>query len=156
MKGSESVVCIKGLVESLTTIHKTNNPFEIASAMNIKVCQWNLHVEIMGFYKYIRRNKFIFINSALDDTDQLFTCAHELGHSQLHPRISTPILRNKTLFSVDKIEKEANKFAVELLMLDSDLHELKGTNLTIYDAAAIYGVPKHFCYLKNFDHSIGN
>lgn len=140
---------IKEVVNYLVQAHGTNDPFDIASALNIHVFKRELHSEIMGFYKYIRRNKFIFINNNLDFEEQRFTCAHELGHSQLHPRISTPFLRSRTLYSLDKIEQEANTFAVEMLMHDSDITGFQHTNLTIYDAAAIYGVPKEVCHLKD-------
>src|SRR5690625_1984809 len=133
---------IKEIVGELVKKHGTNDPFEIAAAKNIYVFEQNLHEEVYGFYKYIRRNKFIYINSNLHPKDKCFTCAHELGHSEIHPRLSTPFLKRKTLFSVDKIEVEANRFAVELLMPDNDLYKLNDTNLTINEAANIYGVPK--------------
>ena len=47
-----------------------------------------------------------------DETRQLFTCAHELGHAVMHPKANTPFLREHTLFSVNKLEIEANRFAV--------------------------------------------
>ncbi|MCR1833117.1 ImmA/IrrE family metallo-endopeptidase [Oceanobacillus caeni] len=141
---------IKEIVENLVEKHGTNDPFEIARAENIYVIEQDLHEEILGFYKYIRRNKFIFINSNIDSNEKIFTCAHELGHSKLHPRTDTTFLRSKTLFSVGKIENEANRFAVELLMLDDNLYRLKNTNLTIYDAADLCSVPKEVCHLKKF------
>jgi Zn-dependent peptidase ImmA (M78 family) len=147
---------IKETVEKLTKKYKTNNPFEIAEAMNINVYQRDLHNEIMGFYKYIRRNKFIFINSNLDSYNQVFTCAHELGHSQLHPRINTPFLRSKTFLSVDKIEQEANRFAVELLLPDECIYDYVSTNITIKEIAATYGIPEQICHLKNFTQLLGN
>ena len=55
--------------------------------------------------------EFIHINCDLDEYQQKFTCAHELGHALLHPDLSTPFLRESTLFSVDKLEVEANRFA---------------------------------------------
>lgn len=124
--------------------------------MNINVYQRDLHNEIMGFYKYIRRNKFIFINSYLDNDNQLFTCAHELGHSQLHPRINTPFLRSKTFLSVEKIEQEANKFAVELLLPDECIYEYVSTDITIKEMAATYGIPEQICHLKNFTQFLVN
>lgn len=147
---------IKETVEKLTKTYKTNNPFELAEAMNINVYQRDLHNEIMGFYKYIRKNKFIFINSNLNSNRQLFTCAHELGHSQLHPRINTPFLRSKTFLSVDKIEQEANRFAVELLLPDECLYNFVSTDITIKEIAATYGIPKQICHLKNFTQLLGN
>jgi|SRR5690606_36867826 len=139
---------IKDIVTTLISKYGTNNPFDIATAKNIHVIEQEMHEEIYGFYKYIRRNKFIFINSNLDTPTKKFTCAHELGHSELHPRINTPFLRTRTLYSIDKIEHEANLFAVELLMLDDDISQLKNSNLTIYEVASMYSVPKEVCHLK--------
>ncbi len=139
---------IKQEVKSLIEKHSTNDPFKIADYKNIIIHFHPLHEEIMGYYRYIRNNKYIVINSNLNESIKLFTCAHELGHSQLHPRLNTPYLRRRTLYSIDKIEQEANSFAVELLMLDDDLYELKDTNITIYEAAAMYNVPKEVVHLK--------
>ncbi|QKY71636.1 ImmA/IrrE family metallo-endopeptidase [Lentibacillus sp. CBA3610] len=128
--------------------YKTNNPFEICSLANIQVVPWDLHEEINGFYKYDRRNKYIFINLNLSDDMQRFVCSHELGHVILHPRSNTPFLRKKTLFSVDKLEVEANTFAVELLMNDEKVYKFKDTNLSIREIAKIYGIPENVAYLK--------
>ena len=124
-------------------------PFEIASLKNINVVLWDLHDEIQGFYKYDKRNKYIVINSNLDETSQYFVCAHELGHSQLHPRVNTPFMRDKTFLSVDRIEVEANTFAVELLWPDVSLADYENSNLSIRDIAGIYGVPEEVVHLKN-------
>lgn len=141
---------IKDEVEKIIKKCSTNNPFEIAKIKNICVIPWNLHNEIKGFYKYDRRNKFIFINSNLEADSQRFVCAHELGHAILHPRSNTPFLREKTFFSVDKLEVEANTFAVELLIQDNQLDIYKNTNLSIYEISELYGVPQHLAHLKNF------
>ncbi|WP_453992179.1 ImmA/IrrE family metallo-endopeptidase [Bacillus nitroreducens] len=141
---------IKNEVSRIVKKHKTTDPFEIASNKNINVVLWDLHDEIKGFYKYDKRNKYIFINSNLDDTSQRFVCSHELGHAILHPRANTPFLREKTLFSINKLEVEANTFAVELLMQDDYLHEYKDTSLSIIEISEIYGVPGQLAHLKSF------
>ncbi|MGK4043712.1 ImmA/IrrE family metallo-endopeptidase [Heyndrickxia oleronia] len=107
-------------VKELKEKCKTNDPFEIATLQNIQVVPWNLHEEINGFYKYDRRNKYIFVNNNLSEEMQRFVCAHELGHAILHPRANTPFLRTNTFFSVDRIEVEANTFAVHLLVRGED------------------------------------
>ncbi|OIJ17071.1 hypothetical protein BKP37_00585 [Anaerobacillus alkalilacustris] len=139
---------IKQIVVELIKKHNTNDPFELASILNIHVVPWNLHEEINGFYKYDKRNKYIFFNSNLSVEMQRFVCSHELGHALIHPRSNTPFLRNNTLFSIDKIEVEANAFAVELLMEDSTLIEYK--NLTLQDVSRICGVPQEVAHLKTF------
>ncbi|TDQ35235.1 ImmA/IrrE family metallo-endopeptidase [Aureibacillus halotolerans] len=141
---------IKERVNLLINRYRTNNPFEIASEQKISVVKQDMHEEIMGFYKYIRRAQYIFVNSNLNCAEQTFTCAHELGHSQLHREINTPFLRHKTLYSVDKVEQEANMFAVELLMHDEELYKLGDTALTISDAATLYGVPREIAHLKKY------
>jgi Zn-dependent peptidase ImmA (M78 family) len=141
---------IKKIIRKLEIKYKTNDPFELASLLNIDVVPWNLHEEIKGFYKYDKRNKYIVYNINLSDEMQRFVCAHELGHAVLHPRSNTPFLRENTLFSIDKIEVEANTFAVELLLPDEKIYEYENTNLSIYEIGEMYGVPRELCHLKNF------
>jgi Zn-dependent peptidase ImmA (M78 family) len=117
--------------------------------MNIHLIPWDLNEEINGFYKYDRRNKYIFYNNNLNEELQRFVCAHELGHAILHPRSNTPFLRKNTLFSVEKIEVEANTFAVELLLPDDFLYDFKNTNVSIYEITKMYGIPNEVAHLKS-------
>lgn len=139
---------IKEIVQQLIKKQGTNDPFEIAAAMNIHLIEWEMHDEILGFYKYIRRNKFIYLNSKLDERGKVYTLAHELGHSQLHPRLNTPFLNRKTLYSIDKIENEANRFAVELLLPDKSIYEHSNENMTIKEIGSIYNIPSEVIHLK--------
>lgn len=75
---------------------------------------------------------------------QRFVCAHELGHAVLHPGLNTPFMKANTLLSTDRIEREANTFAVELLMPDDVIREYE----TIHQAAAVCGVPEEVVLLK--------
>lgn len=128
---------IKNIVEELINKFKTNDPYELAEYKNIHVVKFNLHEEINGFYKYDRRNKYIVINRNLDEPTQKFVCAHELGHSQLHPRINTPFLRKNTLLSTDKIETEANRFAISLLLYSQNFEDYE----TKYECLRKNGIP---------------
>lgn len=101
---------IKQFVRSLVSENGTFSPFEIAENKGI-VIQMEPLGTIRGYYSKALRTKFIHINCDLDEYQQKFTCAHELGHALLHPDLSTPFLRESTLFSVDKLEVEANRFA---------------------------------------------
>jgi Zn-dependent peptidase ImmA (M78 family) len=114
---------VKRVVKDLTEKYRETDPYKISSLLNIHVLPWDPHREINGFYKYDKRNKYIFINNNLREELQRFVCAHELGHAVLHPRANTPFLRNSTFFSVDKIEVEANCFAVHLLLSNEDLQD---------------------------------
>ena len=101
---------IKQFVRSLAAENGTFDPFEIAENKGI-VIQMEPLGTIRGYYSKALRTKFIHINCDLDEYQQKFTCAHELGHALMHPDLSTPFLRESTLFSVDKLEVEANRFA---------------------------------------------
>lgn len=135
---------IKNIVQELIKKHGTNNPFEIASQMNIHVIERDLHEDIYGFYRYVRRNKFIFINSNIAKYKKFHVCSHELGHSTLHPDLNTPFMMSNTFLSVDRIEREANRFAAELLIPDESFIEYNN----IYDIASIHQVPIELVQLK--------
>lgn len=140
---------IKQIAEDLTIKYNTRDPFEIAKAKNIYVFEMDLHEEISGFYKYIRRNKFIYLNSNQNNRDKIFTLSHELGHSELHNGINAPFLKRKTLFSIDKVENEANRFAVELLLSDKAVSEHKDSGMTLNEVASLYSVPNEVAHLKS-------
>lgn len=139
---------IQQVVTKLVTKYKTTDPFELSSSMNIHLVPWDLHEEINGFYKYDRRNKYIFYNNNLSEELQRFVCAHELGHAVLHPRSNTPFLKTNTLFSVEKIEVEANTFAVELLLPNDFINDFKDTSLSIYEITKMFGIPKEVAHLS--------
>lgn len=140
---------IKDYVMKIVKKHGTTNPFEIAKRKDIIVLFEDLG-NTLGFYNTYKRFKFIHINNRIDETTQRFVCAHELGHALLHPKANTPFLRNKTFFSVDRLEIEANTFAVELLLPDEMISEYQDTNLSIQGIAEIYGIPESFARLKSY------
>lgn len=115
---------MKKVISNLIKEHKTRNPFEIADNLGIIVLFEPLG-SINGYYNTAFRQKFIHINQDLPDNRRIFTAAHELGHAILHPKSNTPFMKEMTYLSVDKLEIEANKFAVNLLISDEDLEELK-------------------------------
>lgn len=117
-----AILNIKDIILKLTTKYNTSDPFELADALKIAVYYEELGT-INGYYNNPLRMKQIHINSSLDNRDAKYTCAHELGHAVMHPNASTPFLRSKTFLSVDKLEIEANTFAVNLLIPDEIITE---------------------------------
>ncbi len=125
--------------------YNTNNPFEIARERNIGILYEPMKTTY-GFYVRYRRFQNIILNNELSEGMQRFVCAHELGHSILHADLNVPKLTRYTMFSRDKSERQANTFAVELLLPDELLREYEG--YSIYHIAASYGVPEEFVELK--------
>lgn len=74
-----------------------------------------------------------------------------IRHSELHPRLNTPFLKANTLFVIDKIEVEANTFAVELLLPDKEIYEYKNTNISLNEVCGIYGIPQKLSHLKTIE-----
>ncbi|MGE7113208.1 ImmA/IrrE family metallo-endopeptidase [Lysinibacillus sp. NPDC047702] len=141
---------IKKLVGQLIKKYGTINPFELANLLGIVVVFEPLG-SIYGYYSKSHRAKVIHINENLPYNIQFLTCAHELGHSILHPEINTAFLKKNTLFSTDKIEIEANTFAVEFLLPDELFNEQCCSGFTIYDAIEEKGVPIELLSLKVVD-----
>jgi Zn-dependent peptidase ImmA (M78 family) len=99
-----------------------NDPFQIADAIGISIFYEELGC-IKGYYNKPYRNKQIHINCNLSKHDARLTCAHELGHAVIHPNENTSFLRTNTFFSIEKMEIEANTFAIALLVPDEVLME---------------------------------
>lgn len=137
---------IKKSVDYYVKKIRSRNPFEIADALNITVIFEELG-SINGYYNKQLRMKQIHINYSLEDNERLFTAAHELGHAILHPNTNTPFLRSYTYFSIDKLENEANEFAVELLVPDSEFGEY-ARDYTLEQIARIYGYHVELMKLK--------
>jgi len=116
------IIKISDTVLHLTKKYNTSNPFELADLLNISVFYENLGT-INGYYNRPLRMKQIHINCLLNEQEQKYTCAHELGHAILHPNASTPFLRSNTMLSVEKLEIEADTFAVNLLIPDDTIIE---------------------------------
>lgn len=119
---------IKSKVNELIIMHNTRNPYEIANAEGILIIKEPLG-NIHGYYSNQYRQKIIHINSDISEQRQLITCSHELGHAILHPDSNTSFLREKTFYSVDKLEGQANYFAAELLIDDSKINNYLEYNL---------------------------
>lgn len=128
----------RGLVFELCKKYDTRDPSEIARQKEI-IVQFEPLGGVYGYYSKSLRQQFIHINQDLDRHAAQFTLCHELGHAVMHSDLSTPFLRANTMYSIDKLETQANHFAVDLIYTDDDLQPF--LNRSITDAAAYMGVP---------------
>lgn len=135
---------VKELALKLQRKHRTNNPFDIAEQRNIIVVFEELG-SMLGYFSAYRRCRIIHINNWVSDDLKHFTCAHELGHAILHPKINTPFLKENTFFSVNKLEQQANRFAIELLVPDWIVYSYRD----LPAAFRMCRVPMELMYLKN-------
>ncbi|GGD95106.1 ImmA/IrrE family metallo-endopeptidase [Paenibacillus nasutitermitis] len=107
------------IITKLIRRFHTNDPFEIARGLGIHIRFLELGEGTRGLYYKKLRRRFIVINEQLDDNWRRFVCAHELAHDRLHPGLSRFWLDEQSFYNVGKYERQANKFAVRLLMAGS-------------------------------------
>ena len=107
---------IKAIIAHYERMTGSRDPIRIA--IGIAICPLG---ELSGFYKLIKRKKWIFINEDLMDSDMFrVVVAHELGHAFLHRTKECAFIKNRTLLLTSWVEREANMFAAELLIPDCE------------------------------------
>lgn len=102
---------------------KTQDPFQIAEAMGIRIIirdsapkYFKAHVIKLENYPI-----FICINGKYNEIGRKMLCAHELGHAIFHDTaINTFGLKQDTMYT--RVEYEANLFAVSLLFNEADFN----------------------------------
>ncbi len=111
---------IHARVKHLVQKYETRDPIKLAKHLNIHVIYKQYSPHTKGYYIKILNNKFIVVNSTLDEYSQRIVLAHELGHAVLHSSEPICFIREYTLFPIGIYEREANKFAADLL-IDNDV-----------------------------------
>ncbi len=96
----------------------------MADFLNVTTMNMPMGNNIAGYYKYIKRRKYIFINSNIkDNAYRRVILAHELGHSIMHRAQNCTFMNGYTLLLTSKIERQANLFAAYLLIGEDLLFE---------------------------------
>jgi Zn-dependent peptidase ImmA (M78 family) len=139
---------IKRIVKELIKKHNTNDPFHLCECLDIVLKFENLG-SLLGYCDSHYRIRTIHINQNVPSTLQRFICAHELGHAILHHDINIPFLRAHTYYCTDKVEIQANMFAVELLLSDELIMDHRDTNL--HNLARTVGLPIGLESLKEIE-----
>lgn len=105
---------IEKTVNEMAEEFGTRDPFTIAEKNGIYVFFEDLGT-LQGYYLSVFGVKSIHINKNLSKENQMITCAHELGHSVLHPSLNASFMTTNTFMVLEKYEKQANLFASFLL-----------------------------------------
>lgn len=139
---------IRKKVQQLIRRHGTDDPERLARAMGINVIYIDLGGSVYGTYLKYKRVKTILIDAERTPEHlRRFVLAHELGHAVCTPDANTSWISAYTLaLNTDRIEREANTFAVELLLPNDFVHENDGCS--IYQLARLRGVPEGLVGLK--------
>lgn len=131
---------IERQAKALIRKYDTRDPYELCSCLGVKV-QVDDIGSLKGMYVYIKRNRYIVLNSNLDEQTRRMVCAHELGHDQLHQEMAKyNFIHDSELCDfTSKPEYEANMFAATLLIEDKEFIDLAQGGLDIT------GLAREFC-----------
>ena len=138
--------------EKLVRCYKTRNPFDIAESIGIVVLFRDLN-KLKGFYTIENRTRYIVINNNLDEYLQNVICAHELGHDRFHRHFAAySAMQDFMLYDMKaKPEKDANVFAADLLLSDSEVFVYaKMQGYTHNEIAQMMNVPSELMYFKTY------
>ena len=125
-------------------VHKfdTNDPFRIAEESNIKIKYLDNANNLLGMYTIIQRNRFIFLNSNMEEYMMRMVLAHELGHDTFHRHLTknSPFQEYEIFNITSQLEYEANIFAAHLLLDEDQIVELINEEYTDVEIASILNV----------------
>lgn len=136
---------IRNIVNNLCEKYGTRNPYRLLSDLGIILMYGDYMEKVRGFYLYDSRIKLICVSNSLPEHIERFVVSHELAHSVLHKRSCAPFL-NTTFLSIDRMEIDANKFAVELLISDEDIQE--HFEYSMDEWSMVYGLPREIIDLR--------
>ncbi|KMT22973.1 ImmA/IrrE family metallo-endopeptidase [Clostridium cylindrosporum] len=142
---------IHRIVKRLIKRYETRNPLTIAKELGIYIEYKNYTDDTKGYFINLLRNKFIVVNSNLNEHDQQIVLAHELGHAILHSSRGTCMIREYTLFPRGIHENEANKFAAELLIDETTISKEQLAEMSIDQLSCFFCTPQELISYK-FDN----
>lgn len=127
----------------------SRDPFRVARELDIDVLEEDFKQQ-KGAFCMVEGYPFIFLNTHLGDAERIAVCAHELGHALLHrAEAEKSMICEFDLYNMKTdIEYEANVFASELLIDESDLTDVLTRGTDVYAAAKELGVNVNLLLIK--------
>ena len=141
---------IKKKADELARKFQTRNPLEIIQGLNAILVFAPL-IDTRAFYQYFQRNNIIYIDENLPDREKIFECAHEMGHMFLHKKANAIFMDTRTFMNGNRFEKEADTFAMDLLVDDNTLIEYQ--DYSISQLSRLLGYEKRLIELRLKSHS---
>lgn len=138
---------IKNIILGIKEYYNTKDVYELIETLGITIIRKKLCNNIKAkTLRNIYGDEFIFLSEDIKEYEEKFILAHELGHLILHKEVSCCYYKN-SFINKDKLEFEANYFAMELIFPDNiDLYEIEG--FSIEQLSNIYGVPTEILKYK--------
>lgn len=140
-------------VDRLCEKYGERDPLRLAEETGVIVrCEpmGNYENACKGFFIYQSRKQLITVNSDLSENAQRIIIAHELGHAVLHrDEARLRAFHDFSLYEdTIRFEYEANLFAAELLLDDSEVMEKLREDDFFFSAAKRLAVPPELLDFK--------
>ena len=138
------------IVYELMKKYKTSDPFALIDLMGIHLYKKNDLGRLKGFYHMVNRERYVVINSGLNERDQLLVAAHELAHDRLHQRLAkvSPLKDFQLCDMTSRTEHQANVFASELLITDEDILDCVTEGMDYFFMCRTLGFNPHLVTFK--------
>lgn len=145
-------------VEKLIKKYGTRDPIEILKQRKVKLIPFATNTKLLGMYKVIKRNRFVFYNPFIDKNLLRMVLSHELGHDLYHKtHAKDNHLLEYELFNInDFMETEANIFACHLLLDSDEIMDYLLQGYSYDQLASIFNVNVNLMIFKlNEMHRLG-
>lgn len=143
---------ISEAVTKLIKKYDERDPFRLCRAMGIKLifqAMGKAPDAVKGFFLEKNRIRVIVINSDLPEIIQRIIAGHEVCHAEFHRKSGIHAFHEVALFDqTSEFEKDANLFAAELLLEDSEVLDVLNRDTTFFSAAAMLLVPAELLDFK--------
>lgn len=141
---------IEKMARRILARYQTDSPFSLCDCMDICVLRLPLPECVRGLCFHEEPGRpVIVLNDTLSPREEVYCCAHELGHVLLHPGLNAQTMMDLTDLCVPKLENEADFFAA-CLLVDPNLEEWKASydSLTAGQIARLSGLPEKVVRLR--------
>jgi Zn-dependent peptidase ImmA (M78 family) len=148
-----SIEYISNEVKRIRKKYAEKDPFDLCHAMKIELIPTAMGTAskaCKGFYLQQSRKQAIVINNDLSEELQRIILSHEIGHAVLHRKeAGIKAFHDFALFDETSVyEYEANIFAADYLMEDSEVLELLNEDISFFGAASQLNVPAELLDFK--------
>lgn len=125
-------------ISKLKEKYGTIEPFKLANKLNVEIKYVEFGNNPKGMYTKIKGDPIILLNESIEyQPERKFVLAHELYHYLAHEENAGYYIQNDK--TRNKLENEANKFAIALLA-NLYVEENKELPNTVEDVSYKYGV----------------
>lgn len=137
-------------IQALVGKYHTRDPFELLDRLHVVVKESDGYKSLKGYCLMSCRTIYVVLNSSLSEEEKRMVAAHELGHIMLHrSALQMAPMKDIALYDMtNSTEYEANLFAADLLIEDSEVERLsQDTELDFFGMCSCLNVhPQLMCF----------